>query len=197
MMLANQQGQSHIAIRRFESGAYASDEAVYREYIRALALTNQLARVPLSQLGGSGTVSFGAAAYAEPGAGSGFGSAAAGSSRGSVDMPLHVQFQESTRSQMLRMLQRLAFFGLAAMGLMMFVDEKALPKGLGLSNDVQPVHAAAPCRHGTPRARLPRATSVPTARATRAPRTRGCAECVRTARAGRRLPQALLRRRGS
>jgi len=50
-----------------------------------------------------------------------------------------VQYTESTRVQMMRLLQRLAFFGLAAGALMMLVDEKSLPKGLGLSNDVQPV----------------------------------------------------------
>merc|ERR1719502_2498597 len=58
---------------------------------------------------------------------------------GALEQPLHVQYTESTRVQMLRMLQRLVVFGLAAGALMMLVDEKALPKGLGLSNDVQPV----------------------------------------------------------
>ena len=52
MQAANAQGQSQVAIRRFESGAYANDEAVCGEYIRALALTNQLSRLPVSQLGG-------------------------------------------------------------------------------------------------------------------------------------------------
>jgi len=158
MRAANEQGQSQVAIRRFESGNYASDEASYREYIRALSLTNQLDRLSLAQLGGASgggaAASYGGAgAYASAyphgaagssghGAGAGAGAGAFGgqSARGTTpDQPLHVQYQESARSHMLRMLQRLVLFGLAAGGLMMLVDEKSLPKGLGLANDVQPV----------------------------------------------------------
>ena len=144
MEAANSQGQSPVAIRRFESGAYASDEAVYREYIRALALTNQLSRLPVSQLGGGAAAggSFQQHAYhPSPSApsGGGFSAAAAGpgaahasggqpagggGARGTVEQPLHVQYHESARNQLLRMLQRLAFFGLAAGGLMMLIDEK-------------------------------------------------------------------------
>merc|ERR1719171_470744 len=58
---------------------------------------------------------------------------------GTLEQPLHVQYTESTRVQMLRLLQRLVLVGLAAGALMMLVDEKSLPKGLGLANDVQPV----------------------------------------------------------
>jgi ATP-dependent metalloprotease len=142
MDACNQHGQSHVAIRRFESGSYASDEAVCREYVRALALTNQLARLPMSQLapgfGAAGaTPSAGGAMTAS---GGGLGGGGGGGPRGTLDQPIHVQYTESTRAQMLRLLQRLAFFGLAAGALMMLVDEKALPKGLGLgSSDVQPV----------------------------------------------------------
>ena len=166
MAACNEQGQSQVAIRRFEGGGYASDEAVYREYIRALALTNQLGRLPLSQLGGAGAgAGMGASPYGMASAamsGNGMasafggaepaGAAAAASSSsagalggraggpiGTLEQPLHVQYTESTRAQLLRLLQRLAFFGLAAGALMMLVDEKALPKGLGLSSDVQPV----------------------------------------------------------
>jgi len=145
MQAANQQGQSKVAIRRFESGLYASDENVYREYIRALALVNQLSRLPLAQMApgaaGMGSVpggmTFGTGGGVD--AAGGFGGGGGGSYRGTAEQPVHVQFTESARTQLLRMLQRLAFFGLAAGGLMMLVDEKALPKGLGLSSEVQPV----------------------------------------------------------
>merc|ERR1719424_2267611 len=78
--------------------------------------------------------------HGAPEAGAAFSGTGAGAARGgTADQPVHVQFTESARTQLLRMLQRLAFFGLAAGGLMMLVDEKALPKGLGLSSEVQPV----------------------------------------------------------
>jgi len=159
MQASNQQGQSQVAIRRFESGTYASDEATYREYVRALAITNQMDRLSLAQLGGGagasgsgGAVSAAAAGFGsgyqpyggggayQAGTGANSGGGLGGSNRGTIDQPLHVQYQESARSQMLRMLQRLVLFGVAAAGLMMFVDEKALPKGLGLGgSEVQPV----------------------------------------------------------
>ena len=163
MAACNESGQSQVAIRRYESGSYAADESVYREYVRALALANQLNRLPFSQLGAGAGVSnpYGAASAAMRGEGtasafapnvaygaSGMGASGMGATGGggafpggvgSVDQPLHVQYTESTRVQMLRLLQRLVLFGLAAGALMMLVDEKSLPKGLGLSNDVQPV----------------------------------------------------------
>ena len=174
MQAANEQKQSQLAIRRFESGNFASDQATYREYVRALALTNQLDRLSLTQLGGaaagggvpggygagasygSAGASYGTAgAYAQgqmyPGAlggsggssqaGGGLGGASVG--RGTIEQPLHVQYHESARSQLLRLLQRVVLFGIAAGGLMMLVDEKSLPKGLGLgSTDVQPVQGS-------------------------------------------------------
>ena len=60
--------------------------------------------------------------------------------RGTLEAPIHVQYSESARVQVLRLLQRLAFFGLACGAVMMLIDEKGLPKGLGLGqNEVQPV----------------------------------------------------------
>ena len=163
MAACNQHGQSQVAIRRYESGSYASDDAVYREYIRALALTNQLSRLPVSQMGSGSPYGMASAAMrgeglreAFPSSASAMGAGAAmggggaatmgaggggggGMGMGTLEMPLHVQYTESTRMQLLRILQRVVFFGLAAGALMMLVDEKSLPKGLGLTNDVQPV----------------------------------------------------------
>jgi hypothetical protein len=158
MTACNDHGQARVAIRRYESGAYAEDEAVYREYVRALALTNQLGRLPMAQLGFiPRDPSYGGAspysAYATSsqthstlsaplsmggGGGSGPG-APAGTPAGTPEAPIHVQYTESTRVQMLRLLQRLALVGLVAAGVMMFLDEKGMPKGLGLANEVQPV----------------------------------------------------------
>ena len=158
MTACNDHGQARVAIRRYESGAYAEDEAVYREYVRALALTNQLGRLPMAQLGFiPRDPSYGGAspysAYATSsqthstlsaplsmggGGGSGPG-APVGTPAGTPEAPIHVQYTESTRVQMLRLLQRLALVGLVAAGVMMFLDEKGMPKGLGLANEVQPV----------------------------------------------------------
>ena len=155
MALCNEHGQANVAIRRFESGAYAQDEAVYREYVRALALTNQLGRLPLSNLGygqtagqtgvhqqgmmGGGAAPQGMMMSSADGTARGAG----GAPSGTLDSPIHVQYSESTRVQMLRLIQRLAFFGLLAGGIMMFLDEKGMPKGLGLTNEMQPVTGSA------------------------------------------------------
>lgn len=166
MMACNENGQARVTIRRYESGAYAEDEAVYREYIRALALTNQLGRMPMAQLGftardgsggsygghagglggnygASGGLGHGAAMGQPQGAAHMLYGGSAGSNgsapAGTPEAPIHVQYTESTRVQMLRLLQRLAVFGLLAGGLVMFLDEKGMPKGLGLANEVQPV----------------------------------------------------------
>ena len=74
MQAANEQKQSQLAIRRFESGNFASDQATYREYVRALALTNQLDRLSLTQLGGAAA---GGGVPGGYGAGASYGSAGA------------------------------------------------------------------------------------------------------------------------
>ena len=50
MAACNQFKQPTIAVRRFESGNFASDDAVMREYIKALANSNQLSRLSLNLL---------------------------------------------------------------------------------------------------------------------------------------------------
>ena len=50
MQACNDNNHAQVAVRRFESGSYASDEAVVKEYVRALALSNQLGRVSLAAL---------------------------------------------------------------------------------------------------------------------------------------------------
>ena len=149
MAACNEYGQSHVAIRRFESGAYAEDAAVYREYVRALALTNQLSRLPLASLGygqmtGQTGHQLGAAGAPQAMMSSADGTARSagglGQPKGTLEAPIHVQYSESTRTQLLRLLQRLAFFGLLAGGAMMFLDQKGMPSGLGgMSNEMQPV----------------------------------------------------------
>ena len=50
MQACNDNNHAQVAVRRFESGSYASDEAVVKEYVRSLALSNQLGRVSLAAL---------------------------------------------------------------------------------------------------------------------------------------------------
>merc|ERR1719502_1889679 len=107
-----------------------------REYIKALALSNQLSRLSLSMLAQHHAVAGGGAAQSL----SPFeASSAAGPGRGTHDEPLHVQWHESPRAQLWKMLRMLAFAGVTGAVLMTLVDEKSLPKGLGFSTDVQPV----------------------------------------------------------
>lgn len=195
MQACNQNSQSRVAVRRYESGLYAADDGVFREYVRALALTDQLQRLPLQALAGApsasgaaspfGATPAGAAALRDPGfmhaasaelSHSGAAAAAAaGAARGTLENPVHVQYSESTRMQMLRLLQRLGLAGLFAGALMMLVDEKALPKGLGLGNEVQPV-VGSPKRFsdvvGVDEAKCADAPPAPPARASRRPRRR-------------------------
>jgi len=95
---------------------------------------------PISDLSGGGGAAMGGATSSAGMGGSGAGPMGG---FGTMEHPLHVQYTESTRVQMLRLLQRLILFAAAAGALMMMVDEKSLPKGLGLSNDVQPVTGSA------------------------------------------------------
>ena len=142
MAACNQFKQPTIAVRRFESGNFASDDAVMREYVKALALSNQLSRLSLNMLAqqhqGLGGATGAAPAFAQsldPHAAAGAGMPG----RGTSDEPLHVQWHESPRAQLWKMLRMLAFAGVTGAVLMALVDEKSLPKGLGFSVDVQPV----------------------------------------------------------
>ena len=144
MAACNQHNQPSIAVRRFESGNFASDDAVMREYVKALALSNQLSRLSLNMLAQhhpAGGLNAGGAAPAfaqtlDPHAAAGAGMPGRG---GTSDEPLHVQWHESPRAQLWKMLRMLAFAGVTGAVLMALVDEKSLPKGLGFSADVQPV----------------------------------------------------------
>ena len=127
-----------VAVRRFESGNFASDDAVMREYIKALAQSGQLSRLSLSQLSGqSGELAMAQRIAGAPHAVDGLQSQ--GGVRGTTEEPLHVQWHESPRAQMWKMLRMLAFAGVTGAVLMTLVDEKSLPKGLGFSSDMQPV----------------------------------------------------------
>ena len=138
MNACNQQGQATIAVRRFESGHFASDESVAKEYIRALTLTNQLSRLSLAQL----TTQLGAGASEMPGLADAHRAATAAQfevSRGTSEMPLHVQWTEAPRAQLWKLARLLALGGMAAAAIMMLLDEKSMPKGLGFSSEVSPV----------------------------------------------------------
>jgi len=135
MMACNKSQQPSVAVRRFESGNFGSDDAVMREYIKALAQSGQLSRLSLSQLAGQQ----GEASMAQQIGGSAYGDPFQQSGRGTIDVPLHVQWHESPRAQLWKMLRMLALAGVVGAVLMTLVDEKSLPKGLGFSGDMVPV----------------------------------------------------------
>ena len=138
MVACNQAKQPSVAVRRFESGNFATDDAVMREYIKALAQSGQLSRLSLSQLSGqSGELAMAQRIAGAPHAVDGL--QPQGGVRGTTEEPLHVQWHESPRAQMWKMLRMLAFAGVTGAVLMTLVDEKSLPKGLGFSSDMQPV----------------------------------------------------------
>ena len=89
MVACNKSQQPTVAVRRFESGNFASDDAVMREYIKALANSNQLSGLSLNLLaqhqqpGDTGHRPT-SAAFISPGQ-------SWQSGRGSSDEPLHVQ----------------------------------------------------------------------------------------------------------
>jgi len=154
MQACNKQNYGHVAVRRFESGHYASDDAVVKEYIRALSLTNQLSRLSLSTL--TQSISQTAGVHGAPpgdftlNAEQAAAAMAGGvsSARGTQEMPLHVQWHESPRAQVWKLLRSLALAGVVAAVLYNVVDDKALPKGLGFSSaEVQPV-VGSPKRFG-------------------------------------------------
>ena len=92
--------------RRAHLGNFASDDAVMREYIKALAQSGQLSRLSLSQLSGQG----GELAMAQRIAGAPHamdGLQPQGGVRGTTEEPLHVQWHESPRAQMWKMLRML------------------------------------------------------------------------------------------
>ena len=76
---------------RLVRASQASDEAVVKEYIRALAQTNQLSRLSLAQLASAGGAQ--AAGMRDGALGIDAGSSPMGgaSSRGTIEQPLHVQ----------------------------------------------------------------------------------------------------------
>ena len=63
-------------------------------------------------------------------------------SRGTSDTPLHVQWTESPRAQLWKLARLLALGGMVAAAIMMLLDEKSMPKGLGFSSEVSPVVGA-------------------------------------------------------
>ena len=131
MEACNAQKQPHVAVRRFECGAYAADEAVAKEYIRALALSNQLARLSLPQLiaslDASGALARDESArYAAGGVGGGGGGGlGAGASRGTPETPLHIQWHESPRAQFWKLLRSLALTGALVFAAYTLLGEQA------------------------------------------------------------------------
>ena len=90
MVACNQAKQPSVAVRRFESGNFASDDAVMREYIKALAQSGQLSRLSLSQLSGqSGDLAMAQRIAGAPHAMDGL--QPQGGVRGTTEEPLHVQ----------------------------------------------------------------------------------------------------------
>mmetsp|Transcript_7388 Transcript_7388/g.22831 ORF Transcript_7388/g.22831 Transcript_7388/m.22831 type:complete len:727 (+) Transcript_7388:104-2284(+) len=153
MEACNAQKQPHVAVRRFECGAYAADEAVAKEYLRALALSNQLNRLSLSQLvsqldasgalhGVDPRMVAGYHAGAMGAAGASAGGVAGG--RGTPETPLHIQWHESPRAQFWKMLRSLALTGALLFGAYTLLGDQArgLPRGIGFTSEVQPVHGS-------------------------------------------------------
>jgi len=136
LQACNSAKQHHVAVRRFESGNYASDESVVKEYIKALSMTNQLGRLSLSAIANAGNPGSGASDFSELSE-----AQRVAGMRGSVEQPLHVQWTESPRAQAWKLLRSLALVGLMGAIVYNFMDDKArgMPKGLGFSSDVQPV----------------------------------------------------------
>ena len=99
MTACNKAQQGSVAVRRFESGNFGSDDAVMREYIKALAQSGQLSRLSLNQLAG-GQNSELAMAQRIAGAPHGMDGFQQRGTRGTTDEPLHVQWHESPRAQM-------------------------------------------------------------------------------------------------
>ena len=98
MVACNKSQQPSVAVRRFESGNFGTDDAVMREYIKALAQSGQLSRLSLSQLAEQNSELGMAQRIA--GAPHGMDGFQQGSTRGTTDEPLHVQWHESPRAQM-------------------------------------------------------------------------------------------------
>eukprot|EP00966_Prymnesium_polylepis_P031967 743864-Prymnesium_polylepis.1 len=65
----------------------------------------------------------------------GAAAAAGGGERGTQEMPLHVLWSESPRAQLWRLIRLLAVGGMAIAAFMLLVDEKSLPKGLGIGTN--------------------------------------------------------------
>ena len=128
-----------------------------REYVRSLALSNQLNRVNLASIVGGGAPNLAAAVDAASAGGAArgafggaIGGAVGGGAKGSADEPLHVQWHESPRAAIWKLLRSLALAGALVAAFYTFVDTKGgggLPKGLGFSSDVQPV-VGSPKRFG-------------------------------------------------
>jgi len=151
MEACNATKQPHVAVKRFESGSYAADEAVAKEYLKGLALSNQLPRLSLAQLVASLDAS-GALHGVDPRmiAGSGIGGAAGGGGgggiggRGTAETPLHIQWHESPRATFWKLLRALTMTGALLFGGYMLLGDqaKSLPRGLGFSTEIQPVHGS-------------------------------------------------------
>jgi len=142
LQACNQHKQSHVAVRRFETGNYASDAACVREYLRALGATKMISSLTPAQLAQYAAGSSGAGLH--PPAADAMGASAGGggaflAERGTQDAPLHVLWSESPRAQLWKMLRLVAVAGITISAFMLLLDEKSIPKGLGIGVEVHPV----------------------------------------------------------
>eukprot|EP00516_Mucochytrium_quahogii_P005451 CAMPEP_0203749946 /NCGR_PEP_ID=MMETSP0098-20131031/4292_1 /ASSEMBLY_ACC=CAM_ASM_000208 /TAXON_ID=96639 /ORGANISM=" , Strain NY0313808BC1" /LENGTH=671 /DNA_ID=CAMNT_0050639069 /DNA_START=207 /DNA_END=2222 /DNA_ORIENTATION=+ len=153
-----------IVAQRVESGRFASNDAVFKEYVKALVATGRLEQTsvndiirPLGGAAASGANSYYNGAYnnnimqsqsAWGGQQGAYGMGAAAYTGGQNAMqqasseanPVYVQMVDGgVKSQMWRTVRMLAL-GLAVIaGFNMFMDGKGMPRGLGLSNEFKPV----------------------------------------------------------
>jgi len=135
-----------IVVQRVQSGRFAANEGVFREYQRAVSSMSH--RTDLSSgfqpsygtgYGGNYAANYAAgySAYAQPMQTNGFAGAASSTSGAN---PIQVQIVEgSFRSQMWRTARFVAFGVLLYMGFNMFMDGKGMPRGFGVGAEVKPM----------------------------------------------------------
>mmetsp|Transcript_13589 Transcript_13589/g.16470 ORF Transcript_13589/g.16470 Transcript_13589/m.16470 type:complete len:686 (+) Transcript_13589:333-2390(+) len=138
-------GKTHpeIVIQRVESGRFAGNEGVFKEYVKALVNTHRIESASTSDIlvplrGHQVMNTLDATVSGSYGGNAGIGAAAAVST--SENKPLHVQMVDASfKSQMWRTVRFLALAFLLVTIVNNVIDDISLPRGMGLNQEVQPV----------------------------------------------------------
>jgi len=158
-----------IVIQRVESGRFATNEAAFKEYLKAMVSTGQLDQSSISEMMrrytgksamGLSSIASEQAAYAggrraysiegDHGAGSpwafsqmgaaGYAGASASQAYGTEMAPLVVQLHDGGVKAQVWKTARIVAFGLAMLvGLNLFMDGKGMPGPMGFASEVKPV----------------------------------------------------------